>query len=316
MSSQTTQTLKLGTRGSLLAKTQSGLIASELEKKHKGLAVELVIIKTSADQVPDRPLHDIGGKGLFTKELEQALLGGDVDLAVHSFKDLPVNQPLVDQNELVIAAVPEREDPCDVLVSSKYRSIEDLPQSAKVGTGSFRRRCQLLALRPDLQILPLRGNIDTRLRKLRDGEYDGIILAAAGLRRCGLFNEAEMALLDPAQMLPAPAQGALALQCRKNDEKTREMLRNLEDSASERCVSAERAIVAALEGDCHSPIAILAEIERDAMMIRARVGARSGQPPVIFASASAALDQSDMAVGEVLESLQRQGVQSLLGRSR
>jgi hydroxymethylbilane synthase len=316
VSSQPPQTLKLGTRGSLLAKTQSGLIASELEKKHKGLVVELVIIKTSADQVPDQPLHDIGGKGLFTKELEQALLAGEVDLAVHSFKDLPVAQPLVEQNELVIAAVPQREDPRDVLVSPKYRSIEDLPQSAKVGTGSFRRRCQLLSLRPDLQILPVRGNIDTRLRKLRDGEFDAIVLAAAGLRRCGLFNEAEMAILDPAQMLPAPAQGALALQCRKNDEKTREMLGKLDDPTTEQCVSAERAIVAALEGDCHSPIAVLAKIEQDTMMIRARVGARSGEPPVISASATAPADQSDIAVGAVLQSLKQQGVHSLLARSR
>src|SRR3954471_1277449 len=163
--SETNLTLRLGTRGSLLARTQSQLVASDLEKRHKGLAVELVIIKTSADQIQDKPLHEFGGKGLFTKELEQALLRNDVDVCVHSFKDVPVTQPLVDQADLIIAAVPEREDPHDVLVSMTAKRIDDLPQGARVGTGSFRRRCQLLAVRPDLKIELLRGNIDTRLKK-------------------------------------------------------------------------------------------------------------------------------------------------------
>src|SRR6185436_524048 len=206
--SETTHTLRLGTRGSVLARTQSQLIASELEKRHKGLAVELVIIKTTADGILDKPLSDIGGKGLFTKEIEQALLANEVDFAVHSFKDVPVTQPLVDQADLIVAAVPEREDPRDVLVTTDAKKLDDLPQGAVVGTSSARRKCQLLARRPDLKIEMLRGNIDTRLKKLHEGEYAAIILAAAGLRRTGSFNESEMVMLDPEEMLPAPGQGA------------------------------------------------------------------------------------------------------------
>src|SRR5687768_8984308 len=282
--SEPTHTLRLGTRGSLLARTQSQLVASELEKRHKGLVVELVIIKTSGDNVQDKPLHELGGKGLFTKELEQALLRSEIDLAVHSFKDVPVTQPLVDQEDLIIAAVPEREDPRDVLISTKARSIKDLPQGARVGTGSQRRRAQLLVARPDLKIEPLRGNIDTRLRKLRDAEFDAIVLAAAGLRRTGQFNEAEMVMLDLDEMLPAPGQGALAIQSRRHDLKTRELLEPLDDQKTEECVMLERVIVSALGGDCHSPIAALAEMDSENnIRLRAAIGARGGDPPVLKA---------------------------------
>src|SRR5829696_5027697 len=161
--SETTHTLRLGTRGSLLAKTQSQLVASELEKRHKGLVVELVVLKTTADQIQDKPLYEFGGKGLFTKELEQALQRNEIDLAVHSFKDVPVTQPLVAGDDLVIAAVPEREDPRDVFCCLMTKQITDLPREAKVGTSSLRRKCQLLALRPDVKVEVLRGNIDTRL---------------------------------------------------------------------------------------------------------------------------------------------------------
>jgi hydroxymethylbilane synthase len=317
MSETTTQTLRLGTRGSLLAKTQSQLVASELEKRRKGLAVELVIVKTTADGIQDKPLHEIGGKGLFTKELEQALLAGEVDLAVHSFKDVPVTQPLVDQADLVIAAVPEREDPRDVFCSLTAKRIEDLPQGAKVGTGSMRRTCQLLALRGDLKIELLRGNIDTRLRKLRDGQYDAIVLAAAGLRRTGLFNEAEMVMLDPDQMLPAPGQGALAIQCRRTDAATRDILAVLDDPTSEQCVTAERVIVQELGGDCHSPIGALAQCEGEEMTLRAVVGGRGGTLPIIRASAkSPACSSGDGAVEAVLKSLSEQNVQALLAGGR
>src|SRR5439155_14160867 len=314
--SETDHTLRLGTRGSLLAKTQSQLIASELEKHHKGLAVELVIVKTTADAIQDKPLYEFGGKGSFTKELEQALLASEVDLAVHSFKDVPVTQPLVNTDDLVIAAVPEREDPRDVFCSVSAKRIEDLPQGAKVGTSSLRRKCQLLELRSDLQIEVLRGNIDTRLRKLRDGQYDAIVLAAAGLRRTGLFNEAEMVMLEPDQLLPAPGQGALAIQCRRNDAKTRELLGALDYPASECCVTAERVIVAALGGDCHSPIGALAQIEGDELTLRVAVGSRGGSPPVIRAVASGPSKQCDAPVGAVLKSLSEQNVQALLSGSR
>ena len=312
--SEPSQTLRLGTRGSLLAKTQSQLIASELEKRHKGLAIELIVIKTTADEIQDKPLTEFGGKGLFTKELEQALLRKEIDFAVHSFKDVPVTQPLVDQADLIIAAVPQREDPRDVFCSLVARSIAELPQGARVGTSSPRRKCQLLEHRSDLKIETLRGNIDTRLRKLREGQYDAIVLAAAGLRRVGLFHEAEMVMVEPDQILPAPGQGALALQCRRDDLRTRELLEVIQDHDTESCVSVERLIVAALGGDCHSPIAALAQIADGEMTLRAAIGARDGVPPVLRAQATCPADRSDCAVEPVLKSLTEQGVQKLLAR--
>ena len=316
MSESTSHTLRLGTRGSVLARTQSQLVASELEKRHKNLVVELIILRTSGDQIQDKPLYELGGKGLFTKEIEQALQRSEIDVAVHSFKDVPVTQPLVPIDDLVIAAVPEREDPRDVFCSLVAKQIADLPQGAKVGTSSLRRRCQLLATRPDLKVEMLRGNIDTRLRKLRDGAFDAIILAAAGLRRTGLFNEAEMAMLDPDQMLPAPGQGALAIQCRRTDERTRELLAVLDDRDTERAVTAERVIVQTLGGDCHSPIGALAEIDGQDMTLRVAVGSRGGAPPVIRASAECPCEHPDGAVGDVLKSLSEQNVQAMLGQGR
>ncbi|MEA2709465.1 MAG: hydroxymethylbilane synthase [Phycisphaerales bacterium] len=315
--SESTHTLRLGTRGSLLAKTQSQLVASELEKRHKGLAVELIVLKTSGDAIADKPLYEFGGKGLFTKEIEIALQRQEIDVAVHSFKDVPVTQPLVAVDDLVVAAVPPREDPRDVFCSLMTKQITDLPREAKIGTSSLRRKCQLLAIRPDLKIEVLRGNIDTRLRKLRDGAFDAIVLAAAGLRRTGLFNEAEMVMLDPDQMLPAPGQGALAVQCRRNDERTRELLSVLDDSATERCVTAERIIVQALGGDCHSPIGALAEIGEDEnMTVRVAVGSKGGTPPICRATASCPCEHPDGAVGEVLKLLSDQNVKAVLGHDR
>jgi hydroxymethylbilane synthase len=212
------QKLRLGSRASLLALAQSNLIAAELMRLHPDLQIELIPIKTTGDRITDRPLREAGGKGLFTKELEQALLRNEIDFAVHSFKDVPITMPLVDQADLITAAVPQREDPRDVLISLSARSIQALAPGARVGTGSLRRRCQLLRARPDLTIEPIRGNIDTRLQKLRRGEFDAIVLALAGLRRSGLFDPSTMFPIDPDDLLPAPGQGALSLQCRRNDD--------------------------------------------------------------------------------------------------
>ena len=283
MPSSSSSILRLGTRGSLLARAQSGMVARRLEERHPGLKVELVLFRTSGDQIADRPLHEFGGKGLFTKELEQALLAGSIDFAVHSFKDVPVTMPLVEQDELIIAAVPEREDARDALISAGGLTIAQLPQGARVGTGSLRRRCQLLSLRSDLRIEPVRGNIDTRLRKCFSGEYDAIVLAMAGLKRAGMFDAAKMKPIDPSELLSAPGQGALALQCRRDDQRTREFLAALNDPVSSSCVSAEREVVRLLEGDCHSPIAALAEHADGSMKLRACVGGRDGTPPVISA---------------------------------
>lgn len=304
--------LRLGTRGSLLARTQSQLIADVLTRLHPAIKIELRVFKTSGDQIAERPLHEFGGKGLFTRELEQALLAGEVDFAVHSFKDVPTTMPLVEQSNLLVAAVPQREDPRDVLICASARRIADLPPSARVGTGSLRRRCQLLEQRPDLVVQHIRGNIDTRVRKLRDGEFDAVLLAMAGLKRAGLFDAAIMSAIDAPRMLPAPGQGALALQCRKDDERTRAFLAPLNDENSARCVAAERELVRLLEGDCHSPIAAHASIEGGRLSLAAAVGARGGQAPVLRASASAEAPKGLSAAQTVFHLLQKQGVRPLL----
>jgi len=310
-------TLRLGTRGSLLAKTQSQLVADELEKRHRGLVVEVVVVKTSGDAITDRPLYEHGGKGLFTKEIEQALLAGQIDFAVHSCKDVPVTMPLVDQSGLSIVATPAREDPSDVLVfptaqESSEGGLSRLPQGARVGTGSLRRRAQLLERRPDLRIQHIRGNIDTRLKKLANDEFDAIILAYAGLHRAGLFDAARMIVLGDDEMLPAPGQGALAIQCRKDDRRTIEFLRELNDAETSASVAAERALIEMLAGDCHSPIAARARVKLERLTLHAAVGARDGSPPVVRASGEGPLDAPQEAAKAVHDTLERQGVRKLL----
>jgi hydroxymethylbilane synthase len=310
LESPSTTILRLATRGSLLARTQSQLVATELQKLHPGLRVELVIMKTSGDQITERPLHEFGGKGLFTKELEQALLDEQVDFAVHSFKDVPTTMPLVEQSRLIIAAVPKREDPRDLLVSEKAKTVADLPHGAHVGTGSLRRRCQLLAQRPDLKIEPIRGNIDTRLRKQHEGQFDAVVLALAGVKRASLFDSQTMSPIDPTILLPAPAQGALALQCRRDDSLTLRFLQAMNDPATATCVAAERALVSHLQGDCLSPIAGLATVEKESITLRAAVGGRAGNPPVLQATASASTPAD--AAKATFEQLQAKGVMKLL----
>jgi len=304
--------LRLGTRGSLLARTQSGIVAAALEHAFAGLRVELVTFKTSGDKIADRPLHEVGGKGLFTKELELALLAGQIDFAVHSYKDMPTTMPLVEQSGLIVAAVPLREDPRDVLVAGRPMTIADLPPGARVGTGSLRRQCQLLALRPDLHVEPIRGNIDTRLRKQREGEFDAVVMAMAGVRRAQLFDPATMRPIEPNVLIPAPAQGALALQCRRDDERTQSYLRALSDPSTAACTEAERALVAALNGDCLSPIAAIATISGGQMTLHAAVGGRGGKPPVLRAAGQSDASNPEAAAREAFALLARQGVVALL----
>jgi hydroxymethylbilane synthase len=310
--------LKLGTRASLLARMQSQLIADALERAHPGLKVELVLVQTGGDRIQDRALHDFGGKGLFTKELEEALLDHTIDIAVHSYKDVPVTQPLVaaSATSLVIAAVPPREDPRDVLASVTARRLADLPRGATVGTGSLRRRCQILARRPDLVVERIRGNVDTRLRKLCDDQFDAIILAAAGLRRSSLFDAATMSLIDVDEMIPAAAQGALAIQCRADDAATRALVEVLDDPKTARCVAIERAVVQSLDGDCHSPIAALASEGGESLNLIAAVGAKSGERPVIVARARGAVGEGDRMLRQVVEDLVHQGARDLLSGRR
>ncbi|MDR1947202.1 MAG: hydroxymethylbilane synthase [Desulfovibrio sp.] len=244
--------LVAATRGSKLALRQAEYIRARSARAH-GPEIRLLVLKTRGDMVTDVPLHRIGGKGIFVKEIEEALLDGRADIAVHSMKDLPVNLP----PGLVLGAVPVREDPCDMLLSARFPNLDDLPSGARVGTGSLRRRAQLKALRPDLEVALLRGNVDTRLKKLLDGDFDAIVMAAAGLRRLGLeapFTEK----LAPPRFLPAPGQGALGLECRADRDDVRELLSSLHDADAAACVAAERAFLAGLDGGCRAPIAAAA----------------------------------------------------------
>jgi hydroxymethylbilane synthase len=302
--------LRLGTRGSALARAQSHGVAEELMRLVPGVRVEMVLIRTSGDKFQERSLVDEGGKGLFVKELEEALLEKRIDFAVHSYKDVPVTMPVVDQEDLVIAAVPVREDARDVVVMREPKRGAT-PGGAIVGTSSLRRRCQILEMIPDARIELLRGNIDTRIGKLREGQYDIILLAAAGLKRAGLFDPSFMRFLDAGKFVPAPGQGALAIQCRRGDERTREILSVLNHAATARCVEVERELVLRLKGDCHSPIGALAELsglpEQPILTLTAAVGSRDGGLPVTRASASGEDSAASEITSKVYASLEIQG---------
>ncbi|MGF1632633.1 MAG: hydroxymethylbilane synthase [Phycisphaerae bacterium] len=277
------QPIRLATRGSPLALAQSGQVAATLQAA-TGREVTLVVVTTGGDRVQDRPLHDAGGKGLFTKEIELALLAREADVAVHSFKDVPVTQPLVPDSAtaLVVAGVPVREDVRDVLIVREGAvAVSELPAGARVGTTSLRRRALLLDARPDLHISTLRGNVDTRLGKLAEGAFDAIVLAAAGLKRLGRFDAARMHPLPVAAFVPAAGQGALALQCRADDAALVAALGGLSDRATADCVAAERAVVRLLDGDCQSPIGAYAWFEGGSMHLRVAVGRAGGELPVV-----------------------------------
>ncbi len=252
------KTCTIATRGSQLALWQAHHIKDCLEKQYPGIVVSLKQIKTKGDIILDVPLAKVGGKGLFVKEIEEALLDNSADIAVHSMKDVPMELP----EGLVLGCIPAREIPTDALLSVNYASLEDLPQGAHVGTSSLRRQAQLLALRPDLRISSLRGNVDTRLRKLMEGQYDAIVLAGAGLKRLGL-SAPHMIPLQSTSFIPAVGQGALGIECRKDRPDVLEALRFLEDSTTRVCVTAERAFLAALEGGCQVPIAGHAVLNED-----------------------------------------------------
>ncbi len=251
--------LTFATRPSVLARWQTQWVIHALQKIHPHLECEEKIITTQGDKILDKPLPEIGGKGLFTQELESELLDGRVHCAVHSLKDLPVEPPA----GLTIGCIPARAEVRDALVSSASLKLAQLPPNASVGTSSLRRAAQLLSLRPDLRLLPLRGNVDTRLRKALDGQYDAIVLAGAGLTRLGLDNHVTE-WLSLEVMLPAPGQGALAVQCRADDAATLEILSALEDEATRKAVTAERTFLQGLGGGCAVPVAAYAEAASDA----------------------------------------------------
>ncbi len=266
------KTLKIATRQSPLALWQAEYIRARLQELHPDLTVELVKFVTQGDKILDTPLAKIGGKGLFVKELEAALLDGRADLAVHSMKDVPMALP----EGLTLAVICEREDPLDAFVSNQFEKFADLPQGAKVGTSSLRRKSQILKQRPDLQIIDLRGNVGTRLGKLDDGQYDAIILASAGLKRLGL-SERIRHCLTPDISLPAVGQGALGLECRAADNEVLALIQPLLHQQTDVCVRAERAFNAYLEGGCQVPIAGYATLQNGQIHIEGRVGSADGQ---------------------------------------
>jgi hydroxymethylbilane synthase len=262
-------TLRIGSRGSQLALWQANHISSLL--RERGHEVEIEIIHTTGDKITDVALAKVGTKGMFTKEIEEALAAGRVDLAVHSLKDLPTELP----KGFEIAAITKREDPRDAFCSRKYSKIEDLPQGARVGTSSLRRQAQLKAIRPDLEIYPLRGNVDTRLRKLEQGEYDAIILASAGLRRLGK-TELIKQIIPAEIMCPAAGQGALGVEIREGDEKTGELLKFLDDPVARAATTCERALLNSLGGGCQVPIGAFAEVRNGTLHLESIVADPDG----------------------------------------
>lgn len=300
------KTLKIATRQSPLALWQAEYIRDRLEQLHPQLQVELVTFVTQGDKILDTPLAKIGGKGLFVKELEAALMDGRADLAVHSMKDVPMQLP----EGLALAVICEREDPFDAFVSNNYEKFEDLPQGAKLGTSSLRRKSQILKQRPDLEVIDLRGNVGTRLSKLDAGLYDAIILASAGLKRLGL-NERIRHSLTAEVSLPAVGQGALGLECRSNDEEILALIMPLMHAETNACVRAERAFNAYLEGGCQVPIAGFATLENQTLSLEGRVGSADGQTLLRSNVQGAAEDAEKLGV-QLAQNLLQQGAGELL----
>jgi hydroxymethylbilane synthase len=304
----TDQIVRIATRKSPLAMWQAEHVAAELQRTHPGLQVELVGMSTQGDKILDTPLAKIGGKGLFVKELEQGMLEGAADIAVHSMKDVPVELP----DGLHLAVIMERENPRDAFVSGRYKEVGQLPQGAAVGTASLRRQCQLAERRPDLRISPLRGNVNTRLRKLDEGEFDAIILAAAGLIRLE-FEERITALLTPEESLPAIGQGAVGIECRSDDPRINALLAPLHHPATATCVTAERAMNHRLLGGCQVPIAGFAVLEGDRLWLRGLVGEPDGSRVIRSEIRGAAADAARLGV-ELAEELLAAGAAAILQR--
>jgi hydroxymethylbilane synthase len=300
--------VKIGTRGSKLAMTQSTWVKKQIEAKHEDVRVELVRIKTRGDKILDSPLSLIGGKGLFVKEIEEALVRGDVDLAVHSMKDVPSEIP----EGLELGVFPEREDPRDAFISFQYKGIDDLPEGSRVGTSSLRRGAQLLHRHPDLELVPVRGNVDTRLRKLESGEFDSLVLASAGLRRLGLEKRISQ-ILPTHEMLPAVAQGALGLEMRRDNGDLFKVLSFLNHGPTEVTIRAERAFLKELEGGCQVPIAGHASVEGKDLVLSGMVAEPDGTR-LIRDDISGDRDRPEELGTELAGRLLQQGADRILAR--
>ncbi len=302
----TQKRVRIATRKSALALWQAEYVKAQLEKFHPDVHVELVPMTTKGDIILDTPLAKVGGKGLFVKELEVAMLEGRADIAVHSMKDVPVEFP----EGLGLEVICPREDPRDAFVSNTIASFADLPQGAIVGTSSLRRQCQIKALRPDLTIRDLRGNVNTRLRKLDEGEYDAIILAAAGLIRLKM-PERIKEFIAPEVMLPANGQGAVGIECRSDDQTIKALLAPLEDKNTRYRVLAERAMNRALEGGCQVPIGSYAEIENNQLHLRGLVGAIDGSE-IVRHQLTGTITQGEQLGQQLAEILLSQGADKIL----
>jgi hydroxymethylbilane synthase len=298
--------IKIGTRGSKLAITQSNMIREMVLKQHPDVKVELVIIKTKGDKIIDSPLSKIGGKGLFVKEIEEALLDKSVDIAVHSIKDVPAILPA----GLFIPFYPERENPADAFLSIKYKRLTYLPSGAKVGTGSLRRSSQLLNKRPDLEIVPIRGNVDTRIKRLESGEFDAIILAASGLNRLSLSSKITE-LLSPPEYIPAVGQGALGIEVRKDDMECNDLLEFLNHNETALAVRAERSFLHRLEGGCQVPLGAYASINKGKIIIHGMVSELDGSR-VIKDTLTGSIEQPEQAGKALAERLLNMGADKIL----
>ena len=300
----------IGSRGSLLAVSQTGWVASRISAVCPSVHVEIQRIQTTGDKRSAEAIPQIGQKGIFTFELEQALLAGQIDLAIHSAKDLPTEVPA----ELDLLLVPAREDPRDALVSRGGKRLDDLPEGAVIGTSSLRRQAQLTILRPDLRFIPLRGNVDTRINKVQRGDCDAALLALAGLRRCNLAPNASQ-VLDAEVMVPAPGQGILAVQGRKDDEELRAMLTPLEDAAARVALSSERRLIERLQGGCRTPIGAWVRRSRERLRGDAIVAMPDGSR-FARAAADAALEDWAALADDLVEQLRRQGAEEIIAASR
>jgi hydroxymethylbilane synthase len=300
------RTLKIATRKSQLALWQANWVKGQLESRNSGLTVELVRIVTKGDKILDVPLAQVGGKGLFVKEIEDALLDRRTDIAVHSMKDVPTELPA----GLHLPVICEREDPRDAWFSRGEGGLGDLPPEARVGTSSLRRQTQLRAVRPDLVFENLRGNVDTRLRKLAEGEYDAIVLAAAGVRRLG-FEERITEYLDTELMLPAIGQGAVGIECREEDPETNALIAPLRHDPTWTAVIAERAFLATLEGGCQVPIAAHAVLDQGRVELRGLVGSLDGKT-LIRGQRSGGIDEAEYLGQDLAEELLDRGAREIL----
>mgnify|MGYP000162142245 CR=1 FL=1 len=282
----------IATRGSKLALWQAEHISALLREQYPSLIVELLKIKTKGDKILDVPLAKVGGKGLFVKEIEEALLDGRADMAVHSMKDVPTELP----EGLEVGVIPEREDPTDTLLSAKYDGLDGLPEGALVGTSSLRRQSQLAALRPDLKIESLRGNLDTRVNKLLEGQYDAIVVATAGLNRLNI-SAPKSTILGPPDFLPAVAQGALGIEYRTSDEEVQEMLAFLNHDHTRHQVLAERGFLTGLDGGCQVPIAAWSVIEGNTLRLTGFVADTDGSRPIRLEAVGSVEDAWELGMG-------------------